>query len=106
MSNCYLKSGDKSLPELLYDVKDGVYVNSIVGCHAGVDDISGSFSLQASGFCIKNGFINNPFNMVVISGNFFDLLNNIQDIANDFKFQISGFGSSSVHVGLLNISGN
>ncbi|MDO8059256.1 TldD/PmbA family protein ['Crotalaria aegyptiaca' phytoplasma] len=106
MSNCYLKSGNKSLPELLYAVKNGIYVNSIVGCHAGIDEISGSFSLQASGFCIKNGFIKNPFNMVVVSGNFFDLLNNIQDIANDFKFQISGFGSSSVYVGLLNISGS
>ncbi|MDO8029912.1 TldD/PmbA family protein ['Planchonia careya' phytoplasma] len=106
MSNCYLKSGDKSLSELLYAVHDGIYVNSIAGWHAGIDEISGSFSLQASGFCIKNGFIKDPFNMVVISGNFFDLLNNIKDIANDFKFQIFGFGSSSVYVGLLNVSGS
>ncbi|MGM1458907.1 MAG: metallopeptidase TldD-related protein, partial [Columbia Basin potato purple top phytoplasma] len=69
------------------------------------DNISGDFSLQAAGFKIEQGKITSPVKMLVISGNFFDILLNLKDIANDLVFRTSGFGSPSVYVGDLTIAG-
>ncbi|KND62703.1 metallopeptidase TldD-related protein [Candidatus Phytoplasma phoenicium] len=106
MCNCYLQKGEKSLSEIISPIKEGVYIDYLIGLHAGVDTISGDFSLQAEGFKIKQGKITNPIKMIVISGNFFEMLKNIKDIASDFVFQASKlFGSASVYVGDLMIAG-
>ncbi|MDV3205386.1 MAG: metallopeptidase TldD-related protein [Weeping tea tree witches'-broom phytoplasma] len=106
MSNCYLQKGHKSFQDMISVIQEGVYINSIIGLHAGVNDISGDFSLQAAGFKINKGEITTAVKMIVLSGNFFDILQNIQDISDDFVFSISGFGSSSVYVGNLTIAGD
>ncbi|MBP3059348.1 TldD/PmbA family protein [Texas Phoenix palm phytoplasma] len=105
MSNCYLKKGTKSFKEMISSIDDGVYIDYLIGLHAGVNSISGDFSIQASGFKIEKGNLISPFKMVVVSGNFFDILINLKEIANDFVFKFSGFGSSSVYVGDLTIAG-
>jgi PmbA protein len=43
--------------------------------------------------------------MIVVSGNFFELMNNVLSIANDLKFELSGVGSPSVLVKSLMIGG-
>ncbi|WP_341266790.1 metallopeptidase TldD-related protein [Candidatus Phytoplasma fraxini] len=105
MTNCYLKEGDKSLEEMISPITQGVYIDYVIGLHAGVNDVSGDFSVQASGFKIENGKITTPVKMLVMTGNFFDILLNLKDIANDLLLQTSGFGSPSVYVGDLTIAG-
>ncbi|MDV3198378.1 MAG: metallopeptidase TldD-related protein [Vigna little leaf phytoplasma] len=105
MSNCYLQKGKKNLTEIITSIKKGIYIDYLIGLHAGVDDISGDFSLQAKGFVIEKGQITVPIKMMVVSGNFFEILKNIKAIANDFVFKVSGFGSASVYVGELSIAG-
>ena len=44
--------------------------------------------------------------MIVVSGNFFEILNSIKEIGNDLELSdLSGFGSPSVFVGNLAIGG-
>ncbi|WP_349401838.1 TldE protein [Candidatus Phytoplasma solani] len=105
MINCYLAPGNKTFKDLISAIKNGVYITDLIGMHAGVKDVSGDFSLQASGFKIEKGKITTPVKMIVLSGNFFEILKNIIAIANDFEFQTSGFGSASVYVGDLSIAG-
>jgi PmbA protein len=105
MVNCYLVPGNKSFSEMIKPIKNGIYITDLIGMHAGIKTVSGDFSLQASGFRIEKGKVTTPIKMIVISGNFFDILKKIETIANDFEFQTSGFGSSSVYVGDLNIAG-
>jgi PmbA protein len=105
-SNCYLKPGKRSLEKIISTIENGVFIDDLVGMHAGIKTVSGDFNLQASGFKIENGKITTPVKMIVVSGNFFDILKNLKEIANDFEFQISGFGSSSVYAGDLMIAGN
>lgn len=102
----YLQPGQKSLDELISDIKEGFYVTELVGLHAGINDTSGDFSLQAGGILIKNGKLDRAVKMVVLSGNWFELLKNIKGIASDLKFEVSGIGSPSVHVGELTVSGD
>ncbi|WP_323847826.1 MAG: metallopeptidase TldD-related protein [Phytoplasma sp.] len=105
MTNCYLKEGQKSFEDMILPIQTGVYIDYLIGLHAGINDVSGDFSVQASGFKIEQGKITTPVKMLVISGNFFDILLNLKDIANDLLFQTSGFGSPSVYVGDLTVAG-
>ena len=91
--------------ELIKDIKDGVYITDLVGLHAGVKAVSGEFSLQASGQKIVDGKLDHAVKMIVVSGNFFDMMNHIKGIANDLKFELSGIGSPSIYVESLMIGG-
>lgn len=106
MTNFFLKPGVVSFDELIAPINDGIYITELQGVHAGVQAISGSFNLQASGFKIINGKIDHPVNMIVVSGNFFDILKSIKTIGDDLKIsELSGIGSPTVYVGNLAIGG-
>jgi len=104
-TNFYLEPTELSFDEMIKDVKDGIYITDLIGLHAGVKTVSGEFSLQAGGFKILNGKLDHPVKMIVVSGNFFELMNNVLGIANDLKFELSGVGSPSVLVKSLMIGG-
>lgn len=104
--NLSLKPGIISLDELLKKVDNGIYITDLSGLHAGVNMVSGDFSLQSEGYLIKDGKLDKPVSLIVLSGNFYDLFNNVKELANDFKYDSSGFGSSSIYVGKMKISGN
>ncbi|MBN2299934.1 MAG: TldD/PmbA family protein [Acholeplasmataceae bacterium] len=105
VTNFYLEPKVKSFDELISTIKDGVYITDMIGLHAGIKTVSGEFSVQASGFKILDGKINHAVKMIVISGNFFDILNHIKEIGSDLKFSLSGIGSPSVYVESVVIGG-
>lgn len=104
-SAMYLQPGTKSFDEMIRDIKEGLYVTELMALHAGVNTSSGDFSLQAGGVLIKEGKLTTPVKMVIVSGNWFELLNRIETIASDLKFEVSGVGSPSVYVNELTVSG-
>jgi PmbA protein len=104
-TNFYLEPTTTSFDDMIKDIEEGLFVTDLVGLHAGVKTVSGEFSLQAGGFKIKNGKIDHPVKMIVVSGNFFEVLNQVVTIASDFKFNLSGVGSPSVYVGQLMVGG-
>lgn len=104
-TNFYLEPKENSFEEIIAPIENGVYITDLVGLHAGVKTVSGDFSLQAGGFRIENGLVTSPVKMIVVSGNFFKMLNDIEAIGSDLKFGLSGTGSPSVHAGKLMIGG-
>ena len=96
--NLYIKPSDKSFDKVIENINEGVFITDFAGLHSGLNTISGDFSLAGEGFYIKDGKIDRPLNQITISGNFFDLLKNIKDIANDIKFSFSSVGSPSIMV--------
>lgn len=104
-SNLVVERGSKSLEEILSTVNDGIYITNLVGLHAGVETVSGDFSVQASGFHIENGKLARPLDMLVVSGNFFKLLNDIEEIGNNLIFGLYGVGSPAVKIKQLTIAG-
>ena len=105
MSNFVLEPGTTSLEEMIQSIDDGILITDLIGLHAGVKTISGEFSLQASGQKIENGKITHPVKMIVVSGNFFEMMNHVVTIGSDLKFNLSGVASPSVRVEALMISG-
>lgn len=104
-TNFYLESSQISFDEMIKDIKEGILITDLIGLHAGVKTVSGEFSLQAGGFMIKNGQIDHPVKMIVVSGNFFEAMNKVKGIASDLKFSLSGIGSPSVYIESLMIGG-
>ncbi len=105
MSNFVLEPGVTSLEEMIKGIDDGVLITDLIGLHAGVKTISGEFSLQASGQKIENGKIVHPVKMIVVSGNFFEMMNKVITLGSDLKFNLSGVASPSVLIESLMISG-
>ena len=105
-TNFYIKNGKTPLDTLFNNVEKGIFITGLSGLHAGVNNISGDFSALASGYLIENGKKTKPVEQITIAGNFYNMMLNIKDIADDLKFSLSGVGSPSVFVGELSVSGD
>jgi PmbA protein len=104
-TNLYLEPTQTPFDDMIRNIEKGVYVTSLIGLHAGVKTVSGAFNLQASGLMIENGRLTKAVKMIVVSGNFFEMLNKVSGIASDLKFNTSGTGSPSVFIESLVIGG-
>lgn len=108
-SNFYFKSGEKGFEEILKTLGNGLLITELQGLHSGANPVSGDFSLAAKGFLIKDGSIERPVEQITVSGNFYELLKNVEEIGSDLKFGFpSGrgyFGSPTLLVKELSIAG-
>jgi len=80
----------------------------VAGLHSGLNPVSGDFSLSASGYEIENGNIGRPVDLITIAGNLYELLKDIEDIADDLRFGFPGksyIGSPSVKIKSLAVAG-
>ncbi len=96
--NVILKEGTKSFLDLLLATNNGIMVTDLMGVHAGVNPLSGDFSLQAEGIEIKNGKLTDRLVPFVVSGNILDLFKKIVDVGNDTLYNVSSIYSPSVMV--------
>ncbi|QSB08730.1 TldD/PmbA family protein [Lysinibacillus fusiformis] len=103
--NVYLKPGEKNLDDLIEKTEKGVLIIELQGTHSGINSISGDFSLYATGFLIEDGKLAYPVNQITVSGNVFELWNDIDDIGNDLMFK-SNISAPSTKVRMLSISGD
>lgn len=101
----YLKPGKKSQEELFQLVGDGVYITDVSGLHAGLNSQSGNFSLQSTGYLIKNGKLDRPLDVITVAGNLMELFNNVIEVGNDTVVSTGGVSGQSVVVKKLSIGG-
>ena len=105
----YLENGDITEEQLLAMAEGGVIITGLQGLHAGANPISGDFSLQSSGFMIKDGKKADYVKSFTVAGNFYDVLKNIKALANNCQLPMAmgmtAFGSPSVLVEGLSIAG-
>ncbi|WDV44834.1 TldD/PmbA family protein [Clostridiaceae bacterium M8S5] len=108
-TNMYIQKGEISFENMLKKMGKGVLITDVQGLHAGLDAVTGDFSLSCNGFYIEDGKIQKVVNTITVAGNFFDMLKDIEEICSDFKFSIPStntcFGSPSLLVKELTISG-
>ncbi len=105
----YLAPGEISEEELLQRAGNGIYINALAGLHAGADPVTGDFSLQSAGYLIEDGKKSAHIKSFTVAGNFFDLLKNIEAVANNFDLPMAisstAYGAPSVLVSALSIAG-
>ena len=100
-----LKPGNKSQEQLFQNVQDGVYITEVQGLHAGLNPQSGNFSLQSSGFLIKNGKVDRALDVVTVSGNLIEVFKDVLEVGNDAKVFPSGTSCPSLYIKKIIVSG-
>jgi PmbA protein len=102
-TNFYLMPGKDSKDELIKNMKRGLVITDAMGLHT-ANPISGDFSIGISGFFVDDGEISFPVRGLVFSGNIFDVLNDVIEVANDLKFYDKS-AAPSVLIGKADIAG-
>ncbi len=108
-TNLIVEAGDKSFDEILEEAGEGIILTDLSGLHAGVNSISGDFSLLCEGYLIENGKKGRPVEQITVAGNFYDVIKSIKSVGNDIINLPSGEGeffTPSVLVSSLAISGD
>jgi len=103
-SNLFVKPGKLNQEELFEKIKDGVFITDITGLHAGLSATSGDFSLQSEGFHIKDGKKASAMTLFTVSGNLFEMFNNIIAVGSDSKLLVGGTNTPSIAFKGLKIS--
>ena len=99
-----MRPGKLSQEELFKEVGNGVYITEVSGLHAGLNEQSGNFSLQSTGFLIKDGKKDRGLDLITVSGNLVKLFMDVQLVGNDSKEFIGG-KYPSVVVKSIGVSG-
>ncbi len=84
----------------------GILITEVEGSHAGLDPITGDFSLSAKGYRVSHGNQGDPVRNFTIAGNFFEFINRISEKADDRRTdRMSAFSSPSLLISDVSISG-
>lgn len=100
-----LKPGKKSQEELFAEIGDGVLITEVSGLHAGMNEQSGNFSLQSSGYLIKNGKRDRGLDIITISGNLLDIFNDVLAVGSDLEASYGGVAAPSLLIKKIVVSG-
>ena len=82
-SNLVVAPGTRSFDELLAEADDGVYVTDVAGLHSGVNPVSGTFSVGATGRLIKDGQLAAPADEFTIASDLQSMLEAIAAAASE-----------------------
>ncbi len=105
LRNVFVKPGSLSEEGLFEKAKNGVYITSVSGLHAGMNAASGNFSLIAQGFMIRDGKLAEPLSLITAAGNLFDVFNQITAVGNNVEIRMNTYSVPSVLVKSISISG-
>lgn len=104
VANLSLKPGKLNEEDLFKKIKNGVYITSISGLHAGLNPNSGDFSLQAEGYHIEDGKVTSPLSLITVGGNLVEVFSNVLGIGNNAVLQYSSVSTPSIAIKGLKVS--
>jgi PmbA protein len=99
IGNLVVEPGESSLEDLLGEAGDGLYVMDVVGLHSGVNPVSGTFSVGATGRLIEGGELGAPVREITIASDLVTMLRSIDGLGSDSRWV--PFGGSVRAVPLL-----
>lgn len=83
MTSTFINRGDASFEEMLEGIEDGVYACGALG---GMTDLERFTFSSMYAYRIENGKLTTPLRDVILSGNVFETLKNVDRIGNDLTF--------------------
>lgn len=89
MTNTCIKGGDTPFEEMIKDIELGIYAVDAIGGQTAMENFS--FSSQY-GYMIRNGQLAEMVKDVILAGNVFTTLENIEAVGNDFEWSAGGCG--------------
>lgn len=89
MRNTYIEGGSDNFDDMIKDIDDGYYACDMFGGMTAIEQFTFS---SAYGYRIRNGKLGELVRDIVLTGNVFETLDNIDKIGNDFILTSSGGG--------------
>ena len=87
MTNTYIEPGKMSFDEMIADIKEGIYAKKMYGGQTALE----MFTFSAGDtYMIRNGKIAELIRPIILTGNVFDTLKNIDAVGNDLDMNQGG----------------
>lgn len=101
--NFYLRAGTRSPESMIKEVKQGLYVTSMLG--RGANTITGEYSRGATGRWIENGELAFPVQELTVAGDLLSMLKGIDAVGDDLVFR-SSVAAPTLRFAELTVSGS
>jgi PmbA protein len=85
-SNLIVEPGDEALEGLVERAGEGVYVTDVAGLHSGVNPVSGTFSVGASGRLIEGGELGRPLREMTIASDLVSMLRAVEAAGSEARW--------------------
>jgi PmbA protein len=85
-TNLVLEPGDEELEGLLRAAGDGLFVTDVAGLHSGVNPVSGTFSVGATGRLIEGGEAGAPVRELTIASDLVSMLQAVQKVGSPARW--------------------
>ena len=85
-TNLLVAPGDNGGGDLHADAGDGLYVMGVSGLHSGVNPVSGSFSVGATGRVIRGGELAEPVREITIASDLVAMLQNVERAGSEARW--------------------
>ena len=107
-TNLILEPGELDLDGLLRQAGEGLYVTDVAGLHSGVNPVSGTFSVGASGRLIEQGAPAGPVRELTIASDLVSMLKAVRGVGSQARWV--PFGGSvkapPILIGEMSVSGS
>ena len=85
-TNLIVEPGDENLEALVARASDGLYVTDVAGLHSGVNPVSGTFSVGASGRLIEGGELASPVREITIASDLVSMLKAVRAVGSETRW--------------------
>ena len=103
--NMYVIPGNLDEEELLKKINNGIYIADYMESGGtSINSINGNISLQVFGFLIENGKLKTGIEPAIMTTTIFELLTNIEEIANNLYFTSTTSASPSMLIKDISIA--
>jgi PmbA protein len=107
-TNLVLEPGRHGLEELFREAGDGLYVTEVAGLHSGVNPVSGTFSVGASGRLVEGGEPAGPVRELTIASDLVSMLRAVRAVGSEARWVPLGGSVKAppVLIGEMTVSGS
>jgi PmbA protein len=85
-TNLIVDPGEHDLAGLVAAAGEGLYVTEVAGLHSGVNPVSGTFSVGASGRLIQNGELGQPVREITIASDLVSMLQGVRFVGSEGRW--------------------
>jgi PmbA protein len=107
-SNLIVAAGEEGFEALVARAGDGLLVTDVAGLHSGVNPVSGTFSVGASGRLIRDGELAEPVRELTIASDLVSMLKSVRAVGSEARW--GPFGGSvkaaPILIGEMSVSGS
>jgi PmbA protein len=107
-TNLVLEPGSEELAGLVRLAGHGLYVTDVAGLHSGVNPVSGTFSVGASGRLIEDGELGAPVREITIASDLLSMLRAVRAVGSEARWVPFGGSvrAAPVLIGEMSVSGS